>query len=86
MNTGPEILFRSKFHSTSAWVVTEMNDHRDKRSSEIMTQKPLKGLNNNATQTKSYGKYCFSICCYLVCTIFIFTLFKFETFEDRLSL
>ena len=39
-------------------VVTEINSHRDKRSSEIMTQKRLKGLNNNITQTKWYDKYC----------------------------
>ena len=51
-----------------------------------MTQKPLKGLNNNTTQTKCYGKYCLCICCYLVCAILYFTLFKFERFEGRLSL
>ena len=67
-------------------MVTEINGHRDKRSSGIMTQKQLKGLNNNITQTKCYGKHGLGICCYLVCAILIFTLFKFERFEDCLSL
>ena len=40
------------------WVVTEINGHRDKQFSEIMTQNWLKGLNNNITQTKCYGKHC----------------------------
>ena len=31
-------------------MITEINGHRDKRSSEIITQKLLKGLNNNITQ------------------------------------
>ena len=59
---------------------------RDKRSSEIMTQNLLKGLNNNETQTKCHSRHCLSICCYLVCAIFLFTLLKLESYEDRLSL
>ena len=66
-------------------MVTEINSYRDKQSSEIMTQKRLKGLNNNTAQTKCYGKHCLSIC-YLVCEILLFTLFKFERFEESLSL
>ena len=68
------------------WVVTDINGHRDERSSEIMTQKQLKGLNSIITQPKCYGKHCLSICCYLVCAILIFRLFEFERFEDCLSL
>ena len=37
-----------------------INGHRDKWSSEIVTQKWLKGLNNNITQTKCYGNRCLS--------------------------
>ena len=48
-------------HKTTR-VVTEINGHRDKRSSEIMAQKQLNGLNNNKTQIKCYGKHCLSIC------------------------
>ena len=33
-------------------MVTEINDHRDKWSSETLASKQLKGLNNNITQTK----------------------------------
>ena len=36
----------------STRVVTEINGHRDKRSSETLALKQLKGLNNNITQTK----------------------------------
>ena len=43
------ILFCCKL---STHVVTEINGHIDKRSSEIMMQKPFKDLNNNTTQTK----------------------------------
>ena len=50
--------------------------HKDKQSSEIMTPKRLKGLNNNITQTKCYCKHCLRKC-YLVCVILLFTLFKF---------
>ena len=67
------------------WVVTEINGHRDKRSSEIMTQKPLKGLNNIIAQIKCHGRHCLSIFCYLVCVILLSTSLKFESFEDRLS-
>ena len=66
-------------------MVTEINGHRDKRSSDIMTQKRLTGFINNTTQTKCYGMHCLSIRCYLVYAILLFTLFKFERFEDRLS-
>ena len=54
-------------------VFTEINDHIDKWSLEIMTQKPLAGLNNNITQTKYHGRYGLSIFCYLVCAIWLFT-------------
>ena len=67
-------------------MVTEINDHRDKRSSEILTQKWIKGLNSNITLTKCHGKYCLSIFCYLVCAVLLFKLLSFESFEDRLSL
>ena len=70
----------------TTWVVHEINGHRDKRSSEIRTQKWLKGLNNSITQTKCYGKHCLSMCCYLVCALLLFPLLKFESFEDCLSL
>ena len=66
-------------------MVTEINGHRDKRSSEIMAQKRLTGLINNTKQTKCYSMHCLSIRCYLVCAILLFTLFKFERFEDHLS-
>ena len=67
-------------------VVTEINGHRDKWSSEIMTQKWLKGFNSNITQTERYGRHCLSICCSLVCAIWLFTPLKFESFEDRVYL
>ena len=50
-----------------------------------MTQKWLKGFNNNVTQTKCYGKYCLCVCSYLIFVILYFTLFKFERFEGCLS-
>ena len=71
---------------TCTRVVTEINGHRDKQSSEIVTQKWLKGFNNNVTQTKCYGKHRLGICYYLSCEILLLTLLKFESFEDRLSL
>ena len=37
---------------SSTRVVTKINGHGDKRSSEIPTQKQFKSLNNNITQTK----------------------------------
>ena len=66
-------------------VVTEINGHRDKQSSEIMKQKLLKDLNNKITQTTCHDRHCLNICCYLVCANLLFTLLKCEKFEDRLS-
>ena len=67
-------------------VVTEINGHRDKQSSEIITPKTVKWFNNNITQTKSNDKHCLSIFCNLVCGILLFTLLRYERFEDHLSL
>ena len=67
-------------------MVTEINGHRDKQSSEIMSIELLKGLNNNIPQTKCYDEHCLSIWCCLICVIILFTVLKFESFEDRLSL
>ena len=80
------LLMEKNIHNAVTRVVTEINSHRDKQSSEIMTQKRLKGFNNNITPTKCHGKHCLSIFCLLACAIFLFTLLKFESFEDRLSL
>ena len=60
---------------SSTRVVTQINGHRDKRSSEMITLKMVKRVNNKL-----------NLFCYLVCAILFFTLFKFERFEDRLSL
>ena len=65
-------------------MVTAINNHRDKQSSEIVTQKRLKGLNNNITQTKYYGTDCLDNVIYFV--LFRNTQFKFERFENGLSL
>ena len=51
-----------------------------------MTQKQLKGLDYNITQTKCYGKHYLSMCYYLFSGILLFTLLKFESFEECLSL
>ena len=58
-------------HIQKSWekstrVATKINGHRDKRSSEIMTQKRLKGFNNNITPTKYYDRHCLSTCYSLV--------------------
>ena len=55
-------------------VVTEINGHRDKRSSEITTQKWFKGLNKNTTHTKCHGEHCLRLFFYLVCVRFCYLL------------
>ena len=69
-------------------MVTEVNGHRGKRCSEIITQKWAKGLNNNIRQTKCHGKYYLCLFCHLVFVI-LFTLhlktLKTVYLYDRLS-
>ena len=64
-------------------VVNEINGHREKRSSEIITPKMVKGFNNNITQTKCHDKHYLNIFCYLVCVILLLTLLRYERFEDH---
>ena len=59
-------------------MVTEINGHRDKRSSENMTQN---GLNNNIKQTKCQGRHYLSICCYLVCAILLFNYLNLKALK-----
>ena len=72
-------------------MVTKINGHGDKRSSEIIRPKTVKGFNNDITQTECQDKHCLNIFCHLVCAILLFTPLRCESLKtvylyDRLSL